>query len=793
MPKSQYIDPTQMRKPGEITFTPIPVNQYNKTVKDELKAKHFTKDDLKRIYRDMVVIREFETMLQLVKTTGGYNGVEYNNPGPAHLSAGQEAAAVGMAYMLDINDFIFGSHRSHGEILAKGLRAIELLDDKSLEKIMNEFWDGATVNVAKKAFKGGTTKELGIRFLLYGALAEVFARTTGFNKGLGGSMHTFFTPFGIYPNNAIVGGSGSIAMTFAAMDQFKQLWSDEMKGGLPVIINIMDNQYGMGGQTRGETMGFDFAARIGAGVNPAQMHAERVDGYNPLAVIDCYRRKKAILEKEKDGPVLIDVLTYRYSGHSPSDASSYRTKEEIEAWEAQDCIVAFGKELIAAGVATQADLDAMTKEIKDIMFETFKLAIDDELSPRMDLHKEPELLGTMMFSNQSIDSLSDAKPDVNHPMSENPRVQQIAKKERFAFDKDGKPFSKMKQFQLRDGIFEAIIDRFYKDASLIAYGEENRDWGGAFAVYRGLTEALPYHRLFNAPIAEAAIIGTAIGYAMCGGRVIPEIMYCDFLGCCGDEVFNQLPKWQAMSGNILKMPVVVRVSVGSKYGAQHSQDWTSLAAHIPGLKVVFPVTPYDAKGLMNAALQGTDPVIFFESQRIYDVGEQFHEGGVPEGYYEIPLGEPDIKREGKDITILTIGATLYRALEAAKVLEEKYGMSAEVIDARSLVPFNYEKVLASVKKTGRIVIAGDATARGSFLNDLARNVNELAFDYLDAPAVVLGSRDWITPAYELEYAFFPQVDSFIDIIHEKIVPLPGHVPTRNFTEAEQIRRAKEGI
>ena len=158
MPKSQYIDPTQMRKPGEITFTPIPVNQYNKTVKDELKAKHFTKDDLKRIYRDMVVIREFETMLQLVKTTGGYNGVEYHNPGPAHLSAGQEAAAVGMAYMLDINDFIFGSHRSHGEILAKGLRAIELLDDKSLEKIMNEFWDGATVNVAKKAFKGGTTK-----------------------------------------------------------------------------------------------------------------------------------------------------------------------------------------------------------------------------------------------------------------------------------------------------------------------------------------------------------------------------------------------------------------------------------------------------------------------------------------------------------------------------------------------------------------------------------------------------------------------------------------------------------
>ena len=581
-------------------------------------------------------------------------------------------------------------------------------------------------------------------------------------------------------------------LMFAAMDQFKQLWEGDMKGGLPVIINIMDNQYGMGGQTRGETMGYDFAARIGAGVNPEQMHAERVDGYNPLAVIDAYRRKRAIIEK-KDGPVLLDVVTYRYSGHSPSDASSYRTKEELEAWMAEDCIEAYGKQLIEAGLSTQADLDAVWKDVKEVMTDIFKLAIDEELSPRMDLHKEPELLGGMTFSNGSVDSMSDAKPEVNHPMAENPRVQQIAKKERFVTDKNGNPVSKMKQFQLRDGIFEAIIDRFYKDASLVAYGEENRDWGGAFAVYRGLTEALPYHRLFNSPISEASIIGTAIGYAMCGGRVIPEIMYCDFLGRCGDEIFNQLPKWQAMSGNILKMPVVVRVSVGSKYGAQHSQDWTSLCAHIPGLKVVFPVTPYDTKGLMNAALQGTDPVIFFESQRIYDIGEQFHEGGVPEGYYEIPIGEPDIKREGKDITILTIGATLYRALEAAKMLEEKYGMSAEVIDARSLVPFNYEKVLASIKKTGRIVIASDASSRGSFLNDLARNITELAFDELDAPPAVLGSRNWITPAYELEYAFFPQPSDFIDIIHEKIVPLQGHVPTANFTDAEQIRRAKEGV
>ena len=827
MPKSIYIDPNKVLREeaqSKITFPEIPVMQYKKSIKDELKEKNFTREDLLHIYRDMFTIREFETMLNLVKTTGGYNGVAYNNPGPAHLSAGQEAAAVGMAYALDTDDFIFGSHRSHGEILAKGLRSIEILSDEELSKIMNEFWDGATVAVAKKGFEGDT-KQLGIRFLLYGAMAEIFARTTGFNKGLGGSMHTFFTPFGIYPNNAIVGGSGSIAvgaalykkvnrkkgivvanlgdgamargpvlegMTFASMDQFNTLWEGDMKGGLPVLINVMDNQYAMGGQTRGETMGYTFPARIGAGFKPDAWNAERVDGYNPLAVIDAFRRKKALLE-QKLGPALLDVVTYRYSGHSPSDQSSYRTKEEQEAWLKEDCIIAYGEKLIEAGVATQADLDAIQAEMKATIFDCYKLAIDEEVSPRMDLIRNNELLGDMMFSNQSIDSLSDAKPDVNMPLEENPRVKQIAGKERFWLDKDGKPASKMKTFNIRDGIFEAVADRFYKDASLVAYGEENREWGGAFAVYRGLTEALPYHRLFNSPIAEAAIIGTAIGYAMCGGRVIPEIMYCDFLGCCGDEIFNQLPKWQAMSGNILKMPVVVRVSVGSKYGAQHSQDWTSLCAHIPGLKVVFPVTPYDAKGLMNAALQGTDPVIFFESQRIYDKGEEFHEGGVPEGYYEIPIGEPDIKRAGKDVTFLTIGATLYRALKAADILKEKYGMEAEVIDARSMVPFNYEKVIESVKKTGRIIIAGDATARGSFLNDLAANITDLCFDYLDAAPVVLGSRNWITPCHELEEAFFPQPEWFIDAINEKMVPLKDHTPVTNMTGAQFVSRAKKGI
>jgi 2-oxoisovalerate dehydrogenase E1 component len=822
MPKNQFIDPKEVRKAGKIKFGTIPVNAYNRSLSEE--RSFFSDEDLIRIYRDMYIIREFESMLHEIKTKNEYNGISYNHPGPAHLSIGQEAAAVGMAYNLTVDDYIFGSHRSHGEILAKGLSAIHQLDDGQLMKIMKSHFDGSALRVVEKGFDG-TVKDLAIDFLLYGTLAEIFARETGFNKGLGGSMHAFFTPFGVYPNNAIVGGSGDISVgaalfkrvnhkpgivvanigdasmgcgpvwegiTFAAMDQFRTLWEGAYNGGLPVIFNFMNNQYGMGGQTQGETMGYDILARVGAGVNPEMMHAERVDGYNPLAVIDAFKRKKKILE-DKKGPVLLDTLTYRYSGHSPSDASSYRSKEELEAWMMCDSVKGYGKGLLSSGVVNEDVIGKIQEKSQGLIVKAMRLSIDEKVSPLMNLKADPELIGRMMFSEGSADKMEDREVETLISMEENPRVQQIKKKERFALDKDGKPFSKLKQYQLRDGIFEAVIDRFYKDPTLVAYGEENRDWGGAFAVYRGLTEALPYNRLFNSPISEGAIVGTAIGYGMAGGRVIAEIMYCDFLGRSGDEVFNQLPKWQAMSGNIIKMPVVIRVSVGSKYGAQHSQDWTSLVAHIPGLKVVFPATPYDAKGLMNSALQGTDPVIYFESQRIYDIGEHFHEGGVPEGYYEIPLGEPDIKRKGNDITILTVGATLYRAIDAAKILEEKYGLSAEIIDARSLVPFNYELVINSVKKTKRIIITGDANSRGSFLNDMAQKITDLAFDHLDAPPVVVGSRNWIVPAHELEDYFFPQVNWIIDAIHQRILPLDGHIISEDFSDETILKRSREGV
>ena len=823
MPKSVMILPEDVRAGGFISFDPIPLNQYGRSRKQEIKA--YGKPALRRMQRDMFIIRAFESMLNDIKLRGEYRGIEYNHRGPAHLSIGQEASAVGQAFHLDVDDHIFGSHRSHGEILAKGLSAIEKLDDPALDQLMNDYWDGETRAVVEPDADGGL-KNLAVDFLLYGTLAEIFGRQAGFNRGAGGSMHAFFPPFGVYPNNAIVGGSADIsagaalfkkvnqrpgivvcnigdaasacgptweALCFATMDQYKKLWEEPYRGGLPLIVNFVNNFYGMGGQPYGETMGLQILARIGVALNPEQMHAERIDGYNPLAVADALARKKEILARG-DGPVLLDTVTYRYSGHSPSDQSSYRERTEVEAWQQIDPIESFANDLVEAGVCSRDDIETMRRQTDDLVYRACRKAVELEISPRSDLKVSGCLLDRTMFSNQTVDSFDTSrKPETLLPRDENPRVKSLANRSRSAFDESGARLKDQRCITLRDALFETIIDRFETDPTLVAYGEENRDWGGAFAVYRGLTEHLPYHRLFNSPISEGAIAGTAVGYALEGGRVLAELMYCDFMGRAGDEIFNQLSKWQSMSGGLLHMPVVLRVSVGNKYGAQHSQDWTSLVAHIPGLKVCFPATPYDAKGLLHSALTGTDPVVFFESQRLYGIAEQFVSGGVPAEPYGIPLGEPAIRRQGSDLTILTIGATLYRALDAADRLEAEYNLSCEIIDARTLVPFDLQPVLESVKKTRKILLASDACERGSYLHTLASKITQHAFDELDAPPVVLGARNWITPADEVEDAFFPFPDDFLDTIHSHILPLPGYTPARDCSTLEMLRRDREGV
>lgn len=799
MPKALFVDPAAMRRSASLTFPTVPLHAYAKPLSEERAARGDAA--LVRALRHMMVVREFEGMLASFKATGAYAGIQYAYKGPAHLSIGQEAAAVGAAMALSPGDHIFGSHRSHGEFIAKGLAAIADLPAADLATIMETHRGGALLRTVEARFGGERPEDIAEHFLLFGLLAEIFMRANGFNGGMGGSMHAFFPPFGAYPNNAIVGASAGIAtgaamarkllrpggiavanagdgstgcgpvweaMNFAAMAQFRTLWDVEPKGGLPVLFFFNNNFYAMGGQTIGETMGWDRLSRIAAAVNVDALHAETVDGTNPLAVADAVARKRALL-LEGRGPALLDVECYRVSGHSTTDANAYRTKEEIDAWSALDPIASFAAALTADGIVDAASVEAMRAEVADRIARITAAAVDPAVAPVVDVKADPVLIGRLMFSNAEIPVPATPVPTLSDPAA-NARIRQNAKKSRFGLSDTGEKLSTMRAITLRDGLFEAILHHMLNDERLIAYGEECREWGGAFGVYRGLSDILPHHRLFNSPISEAAIVATAVGYALEGGRALVELMYGDFIGRAGDEIFNQMAKWQAMSAGDLRMPVVLRCSVGSKYGAQHSQDWTALIAHIPGLKVFYPATPYDAKGLMATALSGEDPVVFFESQRLYDTPEFFHDGGVPADYYRIAAGKPDVKRAGEDLTILTIGPALYPAIEAADALQRTYGLSAEIVDARCLVPFDYDVLLASVRKTGRLVLVTEACERGSFPMTIAATVTRFAFADLKAPPRVIGAPNWIVPGADMETTYFPQVADIVDVVTGDLFP-----------------------
>jgi 2-oxoisovalerate dehydrogenase E1 component len=802
MAKELLIDPEVVRAKAEVVLGSIPINAYQPDLQQERAL--YGDEGLDRIGRDMLLVREFELMLNAIKREGSYLGVPYIHAGPAHLSIGQEAEAVGQAFTLGIEDKVFGSHRSHGEVIAKGLSAIAGSDEDFLHDAFSSWSEGVIWQVVEKRLADPDFEQQAINYLLYGMTAETFGRRTGFNRGLGGSMHAFFPPFGIYPNNAIVGGSAPLAtgaalynrlqvqpglvvasigdastgtgpvwesFNFAAMAQLKTLMDPEHRGGLPVIFFIVNNFYGMGGQTIGETMAYERLARIGAGINPENMHAQTIDGNNPLAVIDAMITARQHIQRG-DGPVLIDCQTYRLSGHSPSDASSYRTKDELDLWAATDPITAYFDRLVEGGVVATTRHDELKEWAQRKIKTALEVAIDGSESPRLSLRHDATTMAKITFNN-TAESAEDAPPgETTMPVTELPHLASLARKSRSGLV-DGKVASGARAITFRDAILEAVAAHAVRDNRLALWGEENRDWGGSFGVYRGLTELLPRHRLFNAPISEAAIIGTGVGYALSGGRSLVELMYADFIGRAGDEMFNQMAKWQPMSGGLIKIPMVVRISIGAKYGAQHSQDWSSMVAGVPGLKVVFPATARDAKGLLAAALAGNDPVIFFESQRLYDMPETVYPE-VPSEYYEIPIGAPNVVRAGTDLSILTVGAALHRALEAATQLEQQYDLSAEVIDARSLVPFDYAEVLASVAKTGRLVCVSDANLRGSWLNNVAARVSTEAFDDLDAPVVVLGARNWIAPPAEMEWEFFVTPEDILDAIHTRVLPLAGH-------------------
>jgi pyruvate/2-oxoglutarate/acetoin dehydrogenase E1 component len=311
----------------------------------------------------------------------------------------------------------------------------------------------------------------------------------------------------------------------------------------------------------------------------------------------------------------------------------------------------------------------------------------------------------------------------------------------------------------RDAIKEALFEEMKRDGRVLCYGEDVADYGGAFKATKGLLEAFGRDRVFNTPISEAVICGTGVGAAMMGLRPVVELMYMDFALMASDQISNQAAKWHYMSGGQYEVPMVIRVSVGGGkgYGGQHSQTLESVFAHIPGLYVVYPSTPAEAKGLLKSSIRDNNPVMYVESQLLYGM-----KGPVPEGEFLIPLGQADLKREGRDITLVGWGPAVVDALKAAEQLSEQ-GTEAEVIDLRCLVPLDMETVFRSVRKTGRCVVSSQCVHIGSFTAEVAARIQEEVFDYLDAPVLRVDAKDGIAPqSHILEAVFLPNANDIVN-------------------------------
>ena len=745
----------------DFTCRPIPLGEiktfcYERTAAQEI-GKRITRDEAICLLEWMLTVRSFEQMIVSLKdgSVKPYEGFSFS--GATHLSLGQEAVAAGTMAALRGDDYITSTHRGHGHAIAKGGYALMRMEAERIAQWMGEEYAGQSrEELLPRALQRHLTK----------TMAELLGREDGYCRGRGGGMHIADFNVNHLGANAIVGGSLGIAtgaglavqklagdevvcclfgdgaanngifhesLNFAVMSQLSH--------GLPVIYLIENNQYGMTGQQRGEVCGVEHLARRGAAYNDRNMHAEVVNGMDVLAVWDAVNRA-AELCRTKQGPVLLECLTYRYMGHSLSDQRvKYRTPEEESAWRACDAIDCYQRQLIEAGAVSEEEAGALHESVDGRIREALEAALE---SPE----PSPNTIAEGLFADSTSEDVPEelGTPELVKPLR------------RYRRDSSGR-------IMYRHAVCEALGEEMLRDRRVIVYGEDVADYGGAFQVTVGLLESFGRERVFNAPISEAAIVGVAAGASMCGLRPVAEIMYIDFMPLTMDQTANQAAKTRYMFGGKAKLPMVVRTAVGGGrgYAGQHSQSLEAMLTQVPGLKVIAPSTPYDAKGLLKAAIRDDNPVIFIEHQLLYT-----ERGVVPEDEYTVPIGEAVVRREGKDVTIVAYLKMAQVALEAAELLAAE-GIEAEVVDPRTLIPLDVATIGASVKKTGRLLVVCQAPKTGCFGEHIAYRAQEIAFSSLKGPAQIVAAYDIPPPmAHTLESENFPSPEKVARIAKEMV-------------------------
>lgn len=733
---------------------------FDGNVKSEIAAGRLTAEGALDLLDNLLAIRELEEMIVRLRS-GGYDALPgYDYRGPTHVSIGQEGTAVGASSALRSDDAITSSHRGHGDAVAKGFAAIRRMEPEEL---------AARLSGRPSATDAEALLEEALEEHVYRIIAELFGKDEGYCRGRGGGMHIGEYATGHLGANAIVGGSVPIATGAAMAFRYERSdrvvccmagdgafangvvleslnwatqhqWTNHLAGdrpyGLPIIYLIQNNHYGMTHRTDEEVMGVRHLARRGTGFAEDNMHAELVNGMDVLAVRDAVRRA-AERCRAGGGPVLIEASTYRYYGHSLSDPrNEYRTREEEAAWRETDPIERLKRQIDEAGLADQGRLAAMEAAARER---------NERAARRAAAATDPDPADLLRFLYTDTAA---------HEVPETARaVTTLADPPVAARDEAG-------AISYRDAIREALVEEMLRDNRVIAYGEDIADYGGAFKLTKGLLEAFGRDRVFNTPISEACICGTAVGAAIVGARPVVELMYMDFALMASDQIANQAGKWHYMSGAQVEVPLVIRASVGAGkgYGGQHSQSLESIFTHIPGLQVVYPATAADAKGLLKSAIRSNNPVMFVESQGLYAT-----KGVVPEGEAAlVEIGRARVAREGTDATVVGWGPAVIDALAAAETLQAEHGLSVEVIDLRSLVPLDMQAALASVRKTGRCVVASQAVLVGSFVNEIVARIQSEAFDDLDGPVGRIGAANGISPQAEgLEKAFLPHADDLV--------------------------------
>jgi 2-oxoisovalerate dehydrogenase E1 component len=605
-----------------------------------------------------------------------------------HLSIGQEATAVGACMALEPSDTIVTTHRGHGHMLAKGADP-------------------------------------------YAMLAEIYGKKTGLCGGKGGSMHLSQAEVGALGANGIVGASPLIAtgaalaaklgrelrvsVAFLGDGATNQGMTHEAINlaavlALPVVFVVENNQYGEFTPLDRHTKAVRLADRAAAYDIPSA----RVDGNDAEEV---YGAVFAAVERARqgDGPSLVECLTYRWRGHMEGEEARYRDEHEIKSWKDLDPILLLSKRL----------------ELRQVL--------SDETVEDMRAEAEHELADTARRARSAPD-----------PELESVQEHVFAPEPPALYTSSSPPPS-TREISYASAIWEALAEEMERDGKVFLIGEDVSH-GGYFSVTRGLDEKFP-GRVLDTPISESAIVGSAVGAAMAGQRPVAEILFADFLTCCMDPVVNQAAKLRYMSGGQFALPLVVRAPGGANGGwaAQHSQSFESLLAGIPGLVIMAPGTPADAKGLLKSAIRSSNPVLFFENKRLYT-----EIGLVSEEDYTLPIGKAVLRRQGSDLTVVAIGGMVTQALSAAESLASD-GIDVEVVDPRTLTPLDTVSILESVAKTGRLVTVEEAPRMHGFGAEIAaRVVEHLPPSTLLAPIRRIGAAHVPIPyAANLERAVIP--------------------------------------